>query len=84
MVETESEMTGSGGSILCFMLLKTALSVLTLPDPDFRLNNAFESLFSNPIVPFGGFLCGPTITNESLPTSFPVPRGTGHGCLAGQ
>jgi ABC-type multidrug transport system permease subunit len=34
----------------------------------------FESLFSNPSVPFTGFRCGPTITNESLPTSFPVPQ----------
>lgn len=44
------------------------------PDPDFRRMAHFESLFSNPSVPFVGFLCAPTTTNKSLPTSFPAPQ----------
>ena len=76
VVETEkSEMTSSGGSILCFTVAENSsfCSDLSQTQTSGWIMH-FESLFSNPIVPFIGFLCGPIITNESLPTSFPVPQ----------
>lgn len=76
VVETEkSEMTSSGGSILCFTVAENSsfCSDLSQTQTSGWIMH-FESLFSNPIVPFIGFLCGLTITNESLPTSFPVPQ----------
>lgn len=75
VVETDkSEMTNSGGSILCFTVAENSsfCSDLSQTQTSGWITH-FACLFSNPSVPFIGFLCGPTTTNESLPTSFPVP-----------
>ena len=76
VVETEkSEMTSSGGSILCFTVPEHSSFCSDLSQTQTSgLRMHFESLCSNPSVPFIGFLCRPTITNESLLTSFPVPQ----------
>lgn len=70
-----SEMTGSGGSILCFTVAENSSFCSDLSQTQISgWMEDFESLFSNPSVPCVGFLCGPTTTNKSLPTSFPAPQ----------
>lgn len=70
-----SEMTGSGGSILPSTVAENSSFCSDLSQTQISGWMAhFESLFSNPSVPFVGFLCGPTTTNKSLPTSFPAPQ----------
>lgn len=70
-----SEKTVSGGNLLCFTVAENSSFCSDLLQTQISGWMAhFESLFSNPSVPFVGFLCAPTITNESLPTSFPAPQ----------